>query len=84
MLAEKVWQIENREMTAWYIVEDNVGGVDVFVCLLVSKVEPLMTPIQTTLLQRAGNFVYSPVGIAASHRAQTHTPNVWKSARDLA
>lgn len=31
------WQIESRELTVEHVVEDSVGGSDVFVCLLVSQ-----------------------------------------------
>lgn len=35
--AEKGWQIESRELTVEHVVEDSVGGSDVFICLPVSK-----------------------------------------------
>ena len=36
-VAETGWQIESRELAVGHVVEDSVGGSDVFVCLPVSQ-----------------------------------------------
>lgn len=86
MLVEAVWQIGSMDLTDEYVVEDSVGGSDVFACLPESKLQPEMTPAQTVLLPQSEKSVYLPLGIEVSSPTQANTPGVigWNSVPDLA